>query len=242
LFGIVEWLPRGKGKEPAVRLHMLTEQFHIVSDYVKAGIAAGPGSGAAFHTSLLLLAVPLLLLSAFIYIFNAHHSRTIPRYLIWDIKDAVIFYLFPVIFLGLAGLITADNIAFNISKKWPLTDATVTASSLSCSKTGGNGETCNVYVSYTCNGYSRDAEVHGSSLNIGEDSAKQLAALYPAGSKIKVHYNPAHPERSRLESAGVVNRGWAVFCFAFSLVFFFLRKVPRPGAEKDQPPATTRKE
>lgn len=121
------------------------------------------------------------------------------------------------------------------AQTWPATIGTVVESELRMRRRGKR----NIYYPHVVYTYSAGGQTHtGKRVNPGIESggttARNIIAKYPAGSQVKVHYNPQNPSDAALETdvSNSITRLWISLalvnltlcaCMAFPL-FMFVRR------------------
>jgi len=125
-------------------------------------------------------------------------------------------YVFSVLFFCFA-LITFDNIReAAASRSWPSVEGVI--SRVWIEEAPGRGAPryfTRINYSYTVNGrpyYSDRIDAANNTLYASRQEAEYVVARsHPAGARVPVYYNPAHPEKAVLENGKAPNLFWLFF-------------------------------
>jgi hypothetical protein len=89
------------------------------------------------------------------------------------------------------------------SESWPFTEGEIISSHVKSrhGSDGGTSYSAAVRYEYEVDGatYVSRTISFGSKLYFGRSSAQDVVAMYPAGEKVTVYYNPNHPKIATLE-------------------------------------------
>ena len=100
-------------------------------------------------------------------------------------------------------------------RRWPTATGTVISSGVESSKmlsaaSGGNKVAITVYRANVVYGYDaggrsyRSRQIRREQISGGEELAQGVAGKYPAGSSVRVHYNPSNPADAVLETSATM--------------------------------------
>ncbi len=123
---------------------------------------------------------------------------------------------------GIVGVIVGTWIAYEdaASTSWPTIDGVVQNSTVTPTRRNWRVELQYTYIiqSQTFRGHSYRP---GGNLVSSEAKARRISAAYTPGSRVTVHYNPADPRNSALETGLELNDGIMPFIGILGLAYAF---------------------